>query len=522
MDYTNGYTMPIGSEIAYAKSLYILGEASNGPTNTPMLIENIEQCKSIFGTGTLTGAWCEAYQTVGNDANVYLVRINGEPSEFTMVGIGSTIGSYDAIKIISTESGAIWNEVSIMFADEYIRISNPEEIGGYEVFYYDDYQTLSQLTNAINEANNVGSIGVRAYCNDQFRSVNDIRMNYRGAQYENFYMYYGDDETFLSKNELHAKLDMTYNILVGQSIDMLCVVGAYFDDISPIAHYGETEYGEIFYNSRRDYLDVENKNDYTKPGTFHGQLIEFCKAQMNQNILTHGVMAFNPVENIEDILRINGYSMKAANASCFSDRHDIVSQNNGTEDYGKYISVVIGEFEYVDIYGRRYYNNGYIAYAATLASRLTSDSPTNMVIPNVNGLRYHLDDEEILFLSKLGIVTFRKSILKNAIVVSNGVTAALSSSPFHVVSNVRMTQLIMSAYNTTLQVFVGEDVDRLSNTNEMHKAVERLTKALIQDRVAKDISATLEISPVGVALLTVSIMCNYSIEYVTASTNIKL
>lgn len=512
-----------GNGLSYAKSFYLLGEADKGPTNTPTLIRNENELVDIFGDNRLTQAWRQAYQTMGSDVNIYLTRINGTQANMTLYARSVTDGMYEAIRLKTCFSGEAWNETTAMFTDEYLQLSNPTSVQGEYLFFYDDYPTQGMLVNAINEACSSGYIGIRASATSQFSPTYEVISHYESKYYEPIYFVGGTDELNNTKNELHELLTMTYNILEGQKIDILSVVDVNFDDVSPLSVYGESSYGEKFYVSDRDYLDTVHLKQRDRQATFHGQVIDFCKKQQEQNILTHCVMAFNPVEAVEDILIKNSYSIKASNGTCLSDRFDIVESIHGRiVDNGKYLSIVTGEFKYQDTHGMYYYDNAYIAYGAYLAGTLTSSSSTNKVIPNCSDLRYHLDDDEIEYLGKLGVVTFRKSILKDAIVVGNGVTAALFESPFHVVSNVRMFQLIQNAYNSILQAYVGENVNRLRKTQAMEKTIDTITKALISDGVAKNIKTYLEITDAGIANLEIDVLCNYSIEYVKATTNIKL
>ena len=522
----------LGDGLTYAKSYYIMGICDKGPTNEPIKIENITQAHEMFGINDVTRAWHEAHSVMGNEANYYITRINGTPSEFMVFGHrlnqssngGLMSEQYKAINLISYHSGEVWDECNITFTEDYIQINNPESIGGSASFYYEDHPTMGQLTEAINESFHAGEIGIMASCYNQFDDVNDIKEMYKDTYYSPLYFSDGEDQIEVTKNELHELLDMTYNILEGRVIDIFSIIGAYFDDINPIDYYGDTNYGKLYYSVDRDYLTNQHQIYPWRSVTFHGQAIDFCKRQMKQGILTHCVMAFNPVESVEEILKVNSYSMKVADASCLNDRFDIVEEgsNGDVIDNGKYISLVLGEFLYQDHNGMSYYNNGFVAYGAYLASNLSASSPTNDIIPHISTIRYNLDDDEIDYMGRLGVVTFRKSILKQAIVVSNGVTAALFDSPFHVVSNVRMVQLILNAYNSVLQAFVGQDVDRLMKTKAIDKTIELITTALISDGVAKNIVPRLTISPVGVALLELDVLCNYSIEYVKATTNIKL
>lgn len=512
-------------DISYGKSLYILGASVNGPTNTPVLIKDILQALNLFGPSELVNAWHEAYQVAGDDVNIYLVKVNGEPSTLNISGVDlHTSDAYDAISLVSYQSGELWNNTSIVVSKDYLKIVNPDEVGGGVTIYFDSYPTTGSITNAINYAFGKGAIGVYATCAICNKPYSDIVRAYEYRLNEPIYMLGGDDNLLFNKNELHHKLNMTYNILEGQAIDVITVLGAYFDDVSPLAYYGKTEYGELFYSSNRDYLEIEHDTLPQTPATFHGQLIEFCKKQMQCSIMTHGIIAFNPVENIEDILNDNAYITKAVSSTCLFDRHDLTQKTSETniEDNGRFITITLGEFEYTGINGNTYYRNAHVGYGALVASTLTPQSLTNSIVPNIPTLRYYLEDDELVLLAKMGITTFRKSILKDAIVVSNGVTAALNTSPYHVVSNMRMVQLILNAYNNSLSKYVGEDVDLLIKNKSIEKEAEAIAKVLIEAKIVNDIKPNCKISRMGVAVVHLEILPIYSTEYVSATNTIKL
>ena len=522
------YALPNNAEYTYGKNLYILGTSQSGPILQPVHIKTLQHAQDIFGLyneGTLIKAWNEAFQTGGTDINIFLVRISGEYAEFTMKA--RNMATYEAKEVIQFRSkygGAQWNDLKMYITDTSLEIQNPDSVGGeIYVFLLEDYPTCGQLVEAINLTASSRGLHVFASVVEQFEPSENIRGYYRDNLWEALEFNFGEDGLNITKNQLHDCLEIAYNIIEGQPIDIISVASAYFDDISPLAYYGDKGYGELFYTEGRDYLLMDHPVEEDRPATFHGQLIDFCYQQANLSIITHGIMAFNPLENVEDLFEDQSYFMKAVNATCFSDRFDLITKS-GKEitDHGKFISVVIGEFEYTSPEGVPYYGNGYLGYAALLTSKLTADSTTNMPIPNIKKLRYHINDSEIALLAKIGIVTFRYSIMRDCIVVCNGVTTAMEGSPYHTVSNVRMVQLVLASYKSLMDTYIGENVDKLKSTGSMDKAVQELAKKLKSDKIVRDMTALLNIGNTGVAVVNLDILTNYSIEYVSASGQTKL
>lgn len=527
MDF-NVFKLPTGTEITYGKNLYILGTSNNGPLLEPTLIKDIQQAYDVFGhEGNLAKSWYEAYQ-VNNEISIYLVRVSGEHAELTLMSKDPTLGKTDkTISLKSVNAGSMYNHIEIYVHENSLEIVNPEELGGESFLLpYEEYPTTGMLVSRINDLARKGKIYTWAetknyhikslFLKEYYKAVNRINtpISYK----------YGSDGLNISKNELHKQLELAYNILEGQPIDILCVADAYFDDVSPAAYFGENEgYAEAYYTADRDYLSLPHAVNSERTATFHGQLIDFCYRQLNSSIVTHGVMAFNPLENVEDIFEDNAYINKVVFASCFQDRFDLITKNGEeVQDHGKFISVIMGEFEYKNQYGIKYYNNGYIGYGAMLASKLTPDSTTNTIVPNIDNIRYHLNDTEIVELSKLGVVTFRKSVMKQSLVVCNGVTAQMNGSPYHTVSNMRMIQMTSSFFKILLDDFIGQNIKQLRISGTINKAIDQLIIDLKDKKIVKDIKYNFNLSTVGVAVLKLDILTNYSVEYVSANGQTKL
>ena len=518
MDF-NVFKLPSGAEVSYGKNLYILGTAENGPLLEPQVITTEAELYKVFGkNGSLIKAWRESYQIAGNKINIRCVRVNGQVATSSIL---------DFFRLTSINAGAINNLIQYTVYEYGIEIRNPLALNGESyTFSYDQYQTIGQLIQVINELTRAGKLNVWASTDKSFERTTTMYnvFNSFDMASKDIYLKGGEDGIYISKNELHECLDLAYNILEGQPVDIICVADAFFDDVSPLYYYGDNkDYAQSFYIADRDYLTLPHEVDSSRTATFHGQLIDFCYKQLACSIVTHGVMAFNPLENIEDIFVKQAYLNKALFATCLSDGFDLITKSvDDTIDHGKFISLVLGEFVYTDSSGLEYYNNGYAGYAAMLCLYLTPESMTNKLVPNISAIRYHLDDDEISTLSKMGVTTFRYSLYNKGIVVSNGVTASLSSSPYHNVSNTRMIQMTMAYFKILLDEYIGEDVQKLRATKSIEKAIDKLIITLRQYGIIQDIKYVFTINSNGYAVLNLNILAIYSVEYVDAVGKTKL
>lgn len=497
----------------FTKRLYILGEAREGPTNEPVYIDSINKCMGIFGDCKLTRTWFEAYQSQRNNIDYYCVRINGEPSYLTLKGETEKNIIYNNALCLSTYcSGQKWNNTRVQITAEAITICNPHLAGGgYVEFPFAKFPILGLLEGAINTCFEKQMICTKAYTKQFFKSSYDLVRYYKPILGTNIYLQGGEDEINNSKNSLYALYNKSYNIIEGQYIDVLLMSDVYFDDFIPEFNEEEKEYGKLFYNAGRDYL--------TNGNSFHSLLISFCKRQLRNGIITHGVLPLNPVENIEDYISSKAYSSKVIIATAMKDRIGITEGDN---DDGKFISITAGDFEYIDPYGNKYYSNSAPAYSALICSQTNSNSTTNKLIPYIENMRYYFEDEELTTLSKLGITTFRKSMYKGGIVVTNGVTASLYNSPYHTLANMRMCQLIMTTFRMRYDEYIGENLTILTRDNVLQKVADELVKVLLELKLAKDIKARVAVNDFGYMRVYLDIKPFYSIEYISAQTTIKL
>lgn len=510
----------------YGKNLYILGTAGDGPLMEPVKAVNIDKVDRVFGRdGTLFQAWNEANQVAGQRINIFLVRISGENAEFD-IGFRENDDYESFLSLRSANAGSKHNKTEIYIHNDAFEIVNPPHIGGNHMLRYVDYPTLGTLSARINQLSREDKVSILSMTKLSNRATLDLveHCNKEGLIGTCFNLENGYDGIDISKNEMYKNIESTLEVLEGQPIDILLIADAYFDDPYPVASYGINDgYGRAFFTEGRDYITIPHATVRNKYATFHGLIVDFCYKQLLSSIVTHGVISFNPVENVEDVVDTQPYLAKAIFATPLSDRLDLVTkQGDDVTDHGRFISITAGEFEYVDEYGNSYYNNASAGYAAMVCSEMTPRSTTNKPIPNITELRYHFDDGEAESLSKLGVTTFRYSVMKALIVVSNGVTAEREGSPYHTMSNTRMIQLTVCRLKHLLDEFIGQDVGRLKATSTINKAIDTLISELKATGVIKDIKYNLDIDNRGYARLELNIAAIYSNEYVKAVGNTKL
>lgn len=472
------------------KTILLLGTAEDGPVMMPTAISSPTQFEAVFGDvtkGDLGQAFLEVYRSNKN-LDIHLMRISGSQSTaefYSSNGVVMTARSkyggekYNYISISfenSSFQGTPRNAMIVTTADSSKRPQNKM------VYYLDQYEYINDLIQAVNTDARRGVVPITFSTGSPFSTIQDLWDVSEGSL---TWFEGGTTGLGLTKNDRYLALEDAYSLLEGYYIDIIVPVEAFFDDSHPVAFYGQGVYGTSYYASKRDYLSLTDSEDRDQIVSFHKQLITFCSTQQSFGIFTHGVIGIHPVE---DPLLLERYPysfiQKLVQVTAFKDRRGLSTTQSGqTVDYGNYISVVAGEFIYKAGTDEEYFNNFYLVYAAMLAGIFTDISTTNRPVPITDvTLRYELSSEEIRELADIGVVTFRNSVRKG-IVVCNGVTAALSESDMHYVSNVRMVQLTMSLIDQVTQELVGLDLPAVVMSKELDRVVGELLKYLASSSV---------------------------------------
>ena len=143
---------------------------------------------------------------------------------------------------------------------------------------------------------------------------------------------------------------------------------------------------------------------------------------------------------------------RLVHASAFSDRYGLTHYEDGAwVDRGHYISVFAQDLLFDGVLEA----NGCAMYAGLLGSTAPNESITNKPIPAGIEAKFEIGASEIRDISYIGAVAVRRSV-KHGLVITNGVTTALESSPLRLAQNVRMVQMTMDVVNRTLDDMVGE------------------------------------------------------------------
>lgn len=498
------------------RSMIILGTSKDGPVNVPVPIKSPEQAFEYFGgEGSLYKSYLKAFH-VDNSLTIYLLRVTGSHAEAFVRGF-SDQRELALMKVRSMFAGEIYNEVQILTTHDeegnaFLVVTMPEE-SRFDTMSYPlkDYDTIEALCRAINEDMRSGNSPIYAITAYPEESTESLR-NTLLAELSG-----GWDGMAITKNELFLALDYTYLLLEGFYADVIVVADAYFDDVTPLAFYGEGEYGLSTFNEKRDYLSMIDSEKGDKVATFHGQLIDFCKKQVRVGFMTHGIIGMNLIEDYEQLQEDNrSYIMTLVNETSFNNRYDLAEQAGGNWiDSGYYISVVAGEFIYEYGSDEPYSDNWCVTYGAMLCALKNADTTTNVGIPNDYELSYEFTPEEMNVMAYLGVVCPRTSVRKG-LVVAAGVTAGLPGTDMQSIANVRQVQFAMSTLNGAVEDFTGEDFNALMRNKSIDKVVESALTELKSQGILIDYNYNIEYDRYrAVVSIETNLLAKQMVDYIS-------
>ncbi len=513
------------------KTLILLGTSNDGPIKEPIMVLNPTQAASIFGdpgNGTLLKGYQQVYDT-DKTITVYLVRFTGDYATLDLTGLTSKYKVDTLLRFRSKYGGSLYNQVCIMLdymvdpvddiSKACLRLIFPDSYNiSPKLYFLSDFSTLGRLCQSINQDTDSGQSLVYAstpYGLESSQAIVGPNLNLRAN------LIGGNDGVTLSKNDLYVELNETYGLLEGIYADIILPLGVYFDDVHPVTIYGENSWGDGYYSDGDDVLDlVDVKNNY-KACTFHGQLIDFCMRQMNFGFMTHGVLGFKPITNVSDVTTEYSYIVKLANATAFKTRFDLTVFDGGEYiDQGYYVSLVAAEAVFNEGLETEYTDNCAAIYAAMLTNLGASATPTNQPIPGLNTLRYEFTTNEIYELSNMGIVTFRYSVNSESLVISSGVTAALSSSDLHSMINVRQVQAVLSEINLLVNNVIGEPYTPIIKKKEMDKQLNEKLNALKTAKVIQDFRVSISFNNNGRGYIALDLLTLYAIDFISTSAGV--
>lgn len=506
------------------KTLFLLGQAKDGPINTPIPIRSLTEAKKVFGPeeeGDLVRAYNHASRVAG--ITTYMMRISGEYAK------GILLGSIEeqvlpVVKLRSIHGGENYNSIKMYIqpvphngaTTSALIIESPADKQKPHLAYLlHEYTTIQELVLTINAdaRNNDGFV----YATSEY-SYADISC-LDGHNTIPTYLTEGLDGINLSKDDLYLALDASYSILEGREVDIIHPVSACFDDTHPVSFYGSGVYGSAVYATDK-YLTLVDTERGNRIVTFHEQLIEFCRSQERFGIMTHGVLAMNE----RTLSQMNPFHIsRIIRATGLEGRYGLIDYSQGNwYDKGYFISIFSHDFVYDKDTASEHYHNGAATYASMVASLSLTETTTNRPLPEGVTLRYELSNEEIKDLAALGIVTARESISKGP-VIANGVTAGLAALPMHLITNVKIVQHAIYLANYAVSELIGETSIPVITDKEIERRIDTALSTLVSDnRALKEYSIQVSLgNRTSEGTVKLNLVPRYSVESVSTVSYIR-
>lgn len=154
---------------------------------------------------------------------------------------------------------------------------------------------------------------------------------------------------------------------------------------------------------------------------------------------------------------------------------NMLDRNNYPYAIGKNVSVVFGQY-YVTIDNEnfKYLSQGAAGYAGMVSILDLDQSSTSQTI-DIDDVTFTLTNNQLVKLTKQGIVTFKKSMTKG-IVVTDGITMAPVDSAFRRLAAWRIMGSVEDLIRAAAEPFIGKQ-NHVTNRNSLYTAIKsRLEK----------------------------------------------
>lgn len=330
------------------------------------------------------------------------------------------------------------------------------------------YPLFRDLVNAVNADpnNNVVRLSVEeVYLNDEVRKLDLV---------QDVALTGGDDELFLTKDELYQRLHEAYKLLENYTVDYIVPLGVFADD----------------------QLADPNKN-------FADQLATIVAKIAYYHYPTQGIIATSSPSDVT----LQAIQQHVDKLLSYPNRH-VLKDASGNEltdsegrpfDVGYYINVVAGpDRNFVNSKLGAYSANSPAAYAAFLSTLPPASSPMNKSVKNDRGLRYTYSNTQRNALTQHRYVTYKIKGQGTGLVstaIEDAPTASLPDSDYRREATFRQVKEAIRRYRQAAEPFLGEP-PTLANQNALDTALSKVDDELVNvEGVLERVVHRLIISP---------------------------
>lgn len=458
--------------------LLIIGNALDGPVNTPFRVRTVSEAEEIFGPLTYTkgykdpvsdtenGKWADnnlvnglVEALYGGAGNIVLVRSGGTLATYTPTGV--------SLRMTPVAPGRIYNGITVTIAqgsgNTTVTIAQPAAKGGsISVSVPSATTTLQELCDILNtDSRNrtilfstvpvSGGLLTNVLTSTTFTFSGGT--NGTGAP---------NEDNYLSKTAYYTALTAadtgTFATLVDQEFNICLLQGIYADDqVGPTATTSvATDFATFLHNVTRETMPCHGVIGLRPTGL---QTPSALAAYASAALLSTTAGFYNAGARWIKF----GYFMNNG----FSTIDD---ESGKTIDTGRYLSVIAGPDVVLSSKDRgSYYTNGAAIYAGMITHLGAQYATTNKALPGVSSLLSNFPkaiceqlvqglgyDTSTNSKGMGAYVVFRTNPLRGVPIVLQDNTAAQRTSDFKVLQVERIVNLAIQMVKSVLFPYIGE------------------------------------------------------------------
>lgn len=233
--------------------------------------------------------------------------------------------------------------------------------------------------------------------------------------------------------------------------------------------------------------DFSLRIPYRTTDNFARQLAQHCTYTELKTTPAHGIIGCRRqtdvgltaiAKRVSEFAEIN-FDLYAKN----NYGRNMLDRNNYPYAIGKNVSVVFGQyFVSMDNENYRFLSKGDAGYAGMISTLPLDQSSTNQTIA-INDITFRLTPNQLVILTKAGIVTFKQSFTKG-IVVTDGITMAPVESAFRRLAAWRIMGAVEDLIRAAAEPFIGKQ-NHITNRNSLYTAIkarlEKIKGTLIEE-----------------------------------------
>lgn len=454
--------------VSLTDSVLLIGTAEDGPEFTPVRVARLEEADAIFGKFEVNGIHSGVSLLLGarqafgfGCRDIRLVRI---PHGTKAHRVLKDDDDKALLKATAFSYGETYNNIMIEISDEE---EEEEKVG-----------SIIKIWNRTDTSNPLGDNPTeKFYTKGKTLQALVAEMNQKARSSE--VVFYLDESATAEADADNIKAtDGAVALGVDDGADSAKGTSYALGDSYAVGEGGpETLRSQLAkaYNYLSDYaatvvVPLDVYYDPENNGMDATALAEFCADANVKDSRVIGIIAAKPLEGNADIPAIRNYVNMLTDSDSFTNTYP---GPNG-EDYGKFISVVVGQPIFYNNKLGLHTDTAAAAYAGLIATLPPHSSTTNKILSGTRGLKYKFYPAQLDSLTRKRFVTLRQRAA--GVAVTDGITAARELSDFSRLSTMRIANAVIDGIKQVTEPFIGEALD-----SSRQQAIETAIESILAD-----------------------------------------